>query len=136
MHVLGTSIQIPFGGFKPMRTMIFCAAVSCIALLTALPIHAQSSAPLTVTAVVENQVCLSKNFVQVTLTAMATSDTQPVGFRWDFNNDGRLDTQLTTDPSGVHIYADESVGTSKVQALNKAGERAQDSISFSTLKCN
>lgn len=119
-----------------MRTMIFCAAVSCIALLTALPIHAQSSAPLTVTAVVENQVCLSRNFVQVTLTAMAISDTQPVGFRWDFNNDGRLDTQLTMDPSGVHIYADESVGTSKVQALNKAGERAQDSISFSTLKCN
>jgi PKD repeat protein len=119
-----------------MRTIIFCATVSCIALLTALPIHAQSSAPLTVTTMVENQVCLSKDFVQVTLSAMATSDTQPVGFRWDFNNDGRIDTQHTTDPSGVHIYADESVVTSKVQAVNKAGQRAQDSISFSTLKCN
>jgi PKD repeat protein len=119
-----------------MRKVIFCATVSCIALLTALPIHAQSTAPLTVTAMVENQVCLSKDFVQVTFTAMATSDTQPVGFRWDFNSDGKLDTQLTTDPSGVHVYADESVVTGKVLALNKAGQRAQDSISFSTLKCN
>ncbi|HZQ70290.1 MAG TPA: hypothetical protein VFA68_17310 [Terriglobales bacterium] len=119
-----------------MRTVALCAIVSCIALLVALPIHAQSSAPLTVTAVVDNQVCLSKDFVQVTLTAMATSDTQPVGFRWDFNNDGKLDTRLSTDPSAVHIYADESVVTSKVQSLNKAGERAQDSISFATLKCN
>jgi PKD repeat protein len=109
--------------------------LALLALVAVVPAHAQTAAPLTVTAMVENQVCLSKDFVQVTFSAMSTSDSQPVGYRWDFNNDGRLDTKLTTDPSGVHIFGDESVFTSKILALNKAGERAQDSISFSTLKC-
>jgi len=119
-----------------MRKLIVSSAtLACMALLVALPVHAQSAAPLTVAAMVENQVCLSKDFVQVTYSAMATSDSQPVGFRWDFNNDGKLDTRLTTDPSAVRIFADESLVTSKVLAINKAGERAQDSIAFATLKC-
>ena len=120
-----------------MRNPILTSGtLALLALLAVLPAQAQSAAPLTVTAMVENQVCLSKDFVQVTFSAMSTSDTQPVGYRWDFNSDGKLDTRLTIDPSGVHIFADESAFTTKVLAVNKAGERAQDSISFSTLKCN
>lgn len=63
---------------------------------------------------------------------MATSSSQPVGFRWDFTNDGKFDTQRSTDSNVVQIYADESVFTAKVGAINKACERAQDSITFST----
>lgn len=118
-----------------IKQIASCVVFSVAALALASPVHAQSSSPLTVTAMVENQVCLSKDFVQVTFSAVATSDTQPVGFRWDFNNDGRPDTARTTDPSAVQIFPDESSVTSKVQAVNKAGERAADSISFSTLKC-
>ena len=119
-----------------MRTGITSlAALFFVALLSAMPAQAQSTAPLTVTAMVENQVCLSKDFVQVTFSATATSDSQPVGFKWDFNNDGRPDTRLSTDPTATQVFPDESAVTTKIVALNKAGERAQDSISFATLKC-
>jgi hypothetical protein len=111
------------------------ATIPCLALLLALPGYAQSSAPLTVTGMVENQVCLSKDFVQVTFTAVATSDVQPVGFRWDLNNDGKLDTPRNTDPTAVRVYGDELPVTVRVSAVNKAGERAQDSLSFTTMKC-
>lgn len=120
-----------------MRKLIFSSATLLgLALFAAFPMQAQSDVALTVTAIVENQVCLSKDFVQVNLSAMATSGSQPVGFRWDFTSDGRFDTQRNTDPGAAHIYPDEAVVTAKVGAVNKAGERAQDSITFSTLKCN
>jgi hypothetical protein len=119
-----------------MRKKIFSsAALASLALFLVVPMHAQSSAPLTVTALVENQVCLSKDFVQVNLSASATSDSQPVGFRWDFTNNGSFDTRRNTDPSETHIYPDESPVTVRVGAINKAGERAQDTITFSTLRC-
>ncbi|HEY7097828.1 MAG TPA: PKD domain-containing protein [Terriglobales bacterium] len=115
------------------RLALRFAATACLALLFAMPMHAQNA--LTVTAMVENQVCLSKDFVQVTFTAVADSDSQPVGFRWDLNNDNKPDTQLNTDPTAVRVYGDESNITVKVVALNKAGERARDILRFATLKC-
>lgn len=117
-----------------MRTLLTSAAVLFLAAVSALPMNAQNG-PLAVTAFVENQVCLSKDFVQVTLSASATSDTQPVGYRWDTNNDGKPDTKISTDPSTIVIYGDELSATAKVVALNKGGERAQNSITFTTLKC-
>lgn len=118
-----------------MSTRIFALfALACMALL-AVPMHAQTPAALTVTAFVENQVCLSKDFVQVTFSATATSDSNPVGFRWDFTNDGTFDTARNTDSSAVHVFPDESVVTSRVGAINRAGERAQNRLQFATLKC-
>lgn len=117
------------------KLMVSLATLFCLALLAGIPAHAQSAAPLSVTAMVENQVCLSKDFVQVTFTAVATSDVQPVGFRWDLNNDGKLDTARNTDPTAVRVYGDELPVTVKVSAVNKAGERTQDALAFSTMKC-
>src|SRR5262249_20950152 len=118
-----------------MKKVLLTLGVGALALLAAAPMHAQSNAPLAVTALVENQTCLGGDFVQVTLSASATSDTQPVGFRWDFTNDGRFDTQRSTETSVVHVYPDESNVTAKVGAVNKLGEQARDTISFSTLNC-
>jgi PKD repeat protein len=98
--------------------------------------HAQSAAPLTVNALVENQTCISKDFVQVTLSASATSDSQPVGFRWDFTSDGKFDTPRSTETTAVHVYADEGFVTAKVGAINKLGQQAQDTVSFATLNCH
>ena len=119
-----------------MRSSVLCfTTLACLALLCSVPMNAQSGTPLTVTAMVENQVCLSKDFAQVTFTAVAVSDTQPVGFRWDLNNDNKPDTQLDTDPTAVRIYGDEAPVTVKVLAINKAGERARNTLRFTTIKC-
>ncbi|MBA3912447.1 MAG: hypothetical protein H0X25_00980 [Acidobacteriales bacterium] len=118
-----------------MKKALFSSAFAALALLAAVPMHAQSAAPLTVTALVENQTCISKDFVQVTLSASATSDSQPVGFRWDFTNDGKFDTSRSTETSVVHVYADESFVTAKVGAINKMGQQAQDTVTISTLNC-
>jgi len=117
------------------KAMVYFGSLACLAFLATLPVHAQSNAPLSVNAFVQNQTCISKDFVQVTLSASATSDSHPVGFRWDLNNDNKLDTQLSTDPDQVHVYADESAVSVKVLALNKAGQRATDSLTFTTLRC-
>jgi len=125
------------GGFKmSFRKMIVASALACLALMVSVPMHAQSSAPLTVTAMVESQVCLSKDFAQVTFTAVATSDVQPVGFRWDLNNDNKPDTARSTDPTAIQVYGDEAPVTVKVSAINKNGERASNVLSFTTIKCN
>ena len=119
-----------------VRKLYCCiAALACLALSVSVPAHAQSQGPLTVTAMVENQVCLSKDFVQVSFNAVAVSDTQPVGFRWDLNNDNKPDTPLSTDPTATRIYGDETPVTVRVVAINKAGERARDSLQFVTIKC-
>jgi len=108
--------------------------IGCLAACSILPASAETEA-ITVTAFVENQVCMGGDFVQVTYSATAQSDSHPVGFRWDFRNDGKFDTALSTDPSATRIFPDETVVTTRVGALNKAGQRAQDTITFSTLRC-
>jgi len=131
-------VNIPFVEERfPMQKLIMSSAVlACFALLLALPAHAQSQPDaLTVDGFVENQVCLSGDFVQVSFSASATSDSQPVGFRWDFESDGIPDTRRNTNPDAVHIFPDETIVTSRVVAVNKAGNRAQDRITFSTLRC-
>jgi hypothetical protein len=117
-----------------MRKFKLFFGTACLAALTVLPATAETDS-ITVTAFVENQVCMGGDFVQVTFSATANSTVQPVGFRWDFNNDGRFDTPRNTDPAANRIFPDEVQVTSKVGAINKAGERAQDTITFSTLRC-
>jgi len=117
-----------------MTKLLTLTAITVLALLATVPMHAQNG-PLTVTAFVENQTCLSKDFVQVSFSASATSDVQPVGYRWDLNNDGKPDTKMSTNPDAVQIYGDETSVSAKVVAVNKAGERAANSVTFTTIKC-
>ena len=90
---------------------------------------------LTVTAFVENQVCMGGDFVRVTFSASANSSSQPVGFRWDFTNNGSFDTARSTDPDASAVYPDEAAVTARVGAINREGDRVQDTISFVTLRC-
>jgi PKD repeat protein len=111
--------------------------LTLVALFGAISVSPAIAEPqsLTVTAFVENQTCVGGNFVRVNFSATATSSSQPVGFRWDFNNDGRFDTQLSTDPDASRLFPDEATVTSTVGAVNKEGNRARDSITFTTLRC-
>ncbi len=118
------------------KSLFLCCGLPVLGLLLATSLNAQSAAPLTVTAFVENQTCLGGDFVQVTLSASATSDFQPVGFRWDFTNNGSFDTPRSTEASVTQVYPDETNVTAKVGAVNKNSERASDLITFSTLECN
>ena len=59
---------------------------------------------IAVTAFVENQVCMGGDFVQVTFSATSRSTVQPVGFRWDFTNNGSFDTARSTDSEcDIHV---------------------------------
>ena len=111
--------------------------LTLVAIFSAISVSPAIAEPqsLTVTAFVENQTCMGGDFVRVNFSATATSSSNPVGFRWDFNNDGRFDTQLSTDPNAARIFPDEVNVTSTVGALNREGNRARDSITFSTLRC-
>lgn len=108
--------------------------IGCLAACSILPASAETQA-LSVTAFVQDQVCLGGDFVQVTYSATAQSGVHPIGFRWDFTNDGKFDTALSTDATATKVFPDESVVTTRVGALNKTGERSVDTITFSTLRC-
>src|SRR5689334_12711175 len=92
-------------GLNKMKTKVQLAGtVVALLLLFSLPGQSQSApTKLTVSGFVQNQMCINNDFVKVTLSATADSDSHPVGFRWDLNNDGKADTKLSTDPTVVHV---------------------------------
>ena len=96
---------------------------------------AQQTQALTVTASVTQQQCLTGDFVAVVLHADAESTSQPIGFAWDFNNDGQLDTRLRTSADAIRIFPDEVAVTVRVVARNAEGDLAQDTVTFGTLRC-
>lgn len=114
----------------------FVGATSAVVVLGLLGASQAVAAPasLTVTAVVEDQRCLSGDRVQVDLTAIAESSS-PVRYRWDFNNDGTFDTAFSRNPQVSARYPDEVNRTAVVQARNREGEIATDSVTFRTLRC-
>ena len=90
---------------------------------------------LSITAVVADQQCQGGDNVRVTLSATGTSDSRPVKFRWDFTNDGSLDTPVLKSPKIVHTYPDEVTVTARLVARNAAGDMAEDTVTFVTLRC-
>ncbi len=114
-----------------------------LAVVGALPVMAAAPHPprpaaapdtLTVTATVADQVCLNGDTVEVTLTAIVDS-TSEAGSRWDFTNDGRFDTRLSTNHTVVTRYGDELNITARAGARNREGDRASDTVTFQTLRC-
>jgi hypothetical protein len=105
--------------------------------LAAGPSSARTSTPstLVLTASVANQQCQGGDFVRVTLTAIAESSSDVRGYRWDFRNDGRFDTPVLQNPTVTTRYPDEINVTARVIALNTEGDRASDTVSFATLRC-
>lgn len=116
------------------RIAAVLGAATMAGLLATGPVSATPQA-LSVTASVTDQVCQGGDFVRVTLTAFAQSSSQPVRYRWDFTNNGSFDTGIRTNPTVSNLYPDEVTVTARVGAGNPEGDRAQDTVTFGTLRC-
>ena len=95
---------------------------------------APAAQALTVTAFVVKQVCLNRDVVQVTLSAVV-SPAQPAKYRWDFTNNGTFDTVLNSNPKVTRNYPDESRFTARVRAVNASGKVVFDTVTFTTSRC-
>ena len=89
---------------------------------------------LTANAFVVRQACINGDIVAVTLSATVQPN-QRVRYRWDFNNDGVLDTVASFSPTVTHRYPDERRITARVVAVNANGVRAFDRVTFNTRRC-
>jgi uncharacterized protein (DUF58 family) len=95
---------------------------------------APAAQALTVNAFVVRQVCINGDVVAVTLSATV----QPrvvVTYRWDFTNNGSLDTAPNRNPTVTHRYPDERRITARVVATTANGVRAVDTVTFTTRRC-
>jgi uncharacterized protein (DUF58 family) len=90
---------------------------------------------LTVNAFVVRQSCVNGDVVAVTLSATVQPIPRVVRYRWDFNNDGIFDTGFLLNPTVTHRYRDEVIRTARVMAINGAGVRAFDRVTFLTRRC-
>src|SRR6187549_363248 len=90
---------------------------------------------LTVNAFVVRQTCINGDVVGVTLSATVQPNVM-VTYRWDFTNNGSLDTAASRNPTVTHRYPDERRFTARVVATNIAnGVRAVDTVTFTTRRC-
>ena len=97
-------------------------------------IAAPGAQALTVNAFVVRQGCINGDVVAVTLSATV----QPrvvVTYRWDFTNNGSLDTAANRNPTVTHRYLDERRITARVVARTANGVRAVDTVTFTTRRC-
>jgi len=101
----------------------------------AAPVAAVQPQTLTVTATVQNQVCLGGDLVLVVFRAVATSSHPVVGYQWDLNGDGLFDTPARRLPLALLVYPDEALVTVGLQATNAQGETATDTLTFGTRRC-
>jgi hypothetical protein len=116
------------------RLLVGTVGTIAACLIAAAPVRASTDS-LTVTAFLVDQQCRGGDIVSVTLSATVVSSSEVRGFRWDFNNDGRWDTGILSEPTVVHPYPDEVTVTARVGAVNVEGNRAVDRIMFTTLRC-
>jgi len=118
------------------RMAAVLATASMAGLLGVGAAQAAPSAPqsLSVTAQVLDQQCQGGDFVNVTLSASVQTSSE-ARFKWDFTNNGSFDTRALASPTVTHRYPDETNVTARIGARNVEGNSAQDTISFSTLRC-
>ena len=89
---------------------------------------------LTVNAFVVRQVCINGDVVAVTLSATVQPNVV-VTYRWDFTNNGSLDTAANRNPTVTHRYIDERRITARVVATAANGTRVSDTVTFTTKRC-
>ena len=89
---------------------------------------------LTVHAFVVSQSCVSGGDVAVRLSATVQPNV-PVTYRWDFTNNGSLDTAPNRNPTVTHVYNDERRFTARVVATTANGVRASGTVTFTTKCC-
>jgi uncharacterized protein (DUF58 family) len=96
---------------------------------------APAAQALTVNAFVVKQSCVNGDVVAVTLSATVQPNVQ-VKYRWDFTNNGTLDTIASTNPTVTHRYPDETRITARVVAIRPNGTKASDTVTFTTRRCS
>jgi uncharacterized protein (DUF58 family) len=89
---------------------------------------------LTVHAFVVSQSCVSGGDVAVKLSATVRPNV-PVTYRWDFTNNGSLDTVASRNPTVTHVYNDQMRFTARVVARTATGLRASNTVTFTTKCC-
>jgi uncharacterized protein (DUF58 family) len=89
---------------------------------------------LTVNAFVVRQSCINGDVVAVTLSATVQPNVV-VTYRWDFTNNGSLDTAVSRNPTVTHRYLDERRITARVVATTANGMRRVDFVTFTTRRC-
>jgi uncharacterized protein (DUF58 family) len=117
---------------KRNRWLKWIGAAGLGLMLSALA--APAAQALTVTAFVVKQSCVNGDVVAVTLSATVQPNVQ-VKYRWDFTNNGTLDTIASTNPTVTHRYPDETRITARVVAIRPNGTRASDTVTFTTKRC-
>jgi hypothetical protein len=119
------------------RIAAVLGAAAIAGLLAVAPAGAAPKAPqsISVSASVAGQQCQGGDSVLVRLKADATSSIQPVAFRWDFTNNGSLDSPLRKAATITHSYPDEVTITARVVTVNAGREKAADTVRFGTLRC-
>ena len=115
---------------NPMLKWILATSLGLMLYMMA----AQGAQALTANAFVVRQTCINGDIVAVTLSATVLPN-QRVRYRWDFNNDGVLDTAASLSPTVTHRYRDERRITARVVAINANGVRASDRVTFNTKRC-
>ncbi|MDQ3415079.1 MAG: hypothetical protein M3480_08970 [Verrucomicrobiota bacterium] len=104
-------------------------------VLIAVAVPTAFTAPaVTLTASVVDQQCQGGDFVNVTLTAALNPARSGVTYAWDFDNDGVLDTEPSSDPTDSQAYPDEVSVTARVQ-VTKGRRSISDTVTFGTLRC-
>ena len=116
------------------RRMIVIGALGAALAMVGISPAVASTDTLSLTAVVVDQTCLNGDTVQVDLSAQVET-TSPAKFQWDFTNDGTWDTARLTSPDVTHNYPDEVNDTAKIRGRNQEGNRATDTVTFQTLRC-
>ena len=89
---------------------------------------------LTVTAFVVRQSCVIGGDAAVTLSATVRPNVA-VTYRWDFTNNGTLDTRPSRNPTVTHVYNDEIRVTARVVATTANGMHASKTVTFMTKCC-
>ena len=117
---------------NPMLKWIAAAGFAVVLGVMAAPgVQAQA---LTVNAFVVRQSCVIGGDAAVTLSATVQPNV-PVTYRWDFTNNGSLDTNANRNPTTHHIYNDETRYTARVVATTANGIRAVNTVTFTTKCC-
>ena len=119
---------------KNNRIIYIGAAILGLSLIAVLAPNAVPATTATLTASVVDQACQGGDGVNVTLTATLSPPKSGVKYVWDFENDGVFDTQPSTNPTVTHFYPDEVQRTARVR-VKKGNNKAEDTVTFQTLRC-
>ena len=119
---------------KANRWFKWIAAAGFAVVLGVMAAPGAQAQALTVTAFVVRQSCVIGGDAAVTLSATVQPNVA-VTYRWDFTNNGTLDTRPNRNPTVTHVYNDQMRFTARVVATTTNGMHASKTVAFTTKCC-